>query len=164
MYSSPLPSLQPIHHYGYFLDFPTRKHAIALTLILASFKSNRSSCLWPSKGLQVVHNRGHDYSNSSFTLQGCTTTHMPHQLLPGDGPFKWVPTRMLSRHFTHCTISSPRESPIWVGTTIGIRPIFSMRTQTLCDRHQAQIDHDHLIQHAHNLRQPLTLVPPAWDC
>src|SRR4051812_33520202 len=31
---SPLPSLQPIHHYGYFLDFPTRKRAIALTLIL----------------------------------------------------------------------------------------------------------------------------------
>src|ERR1041385_5046943 len=26
--------LQPIHHYGYFLDFPTRRHTIALTLIL----------------------------------------------------------------------------------------------------------------------------------
>ena len=38
MYTSPINSLQPIHHYGYFLDFPTRKHAIALTLILACFR------------------------------------------------------------------------------------------------------------------------------
>src|SRR4051812_40688709 len=53
---------------------------------------------------------------------------------------------MLPRHFTHDTISSPRESPIRVGTTIGIRPIFPMRTQTMCDRHQAQLDHDHLIK------------------
>ena len=44
-YTSPNNCLQPIHHYGYSLDFPTRKHAIALTLILASFKSNRSSYL-----------------------------------------------------------------------------------------------------------------------
>src|SRR3954464_11343964 len=36
---SPLQSRHPIHHHGYFLDFPTRKHAIALTLILASFIS-----------------------------------------------------------------------------------------------------------------------------
>src|SRR4051812_25905402 len=44
-YTSPSNSLQPIHHYGYSLDFPTRKHDIALTLILASFNSNNSSCL-----------------------------------------------------------------------------------------------------------------------
>src|SRR3954469_13518091 len=36
-YTSPSNSLQPILHYGAPLDFPTRRHAIALTLILASF-------------------------------------------------------------------------------------------------------------------------------
>src|SRR3954464_3944870 len=30
-----------LHHYGAFLDFPTRKHAIALTLILVCFRSIR---------------------------------------------------------------------------------------------------------------------------
>src|SRR3954465_80845 len=44
-YMSPSNSLQSILHYGAPLDFPTRRHAIALTLILASFISNRSSCL-----------------------------------------------------------------------------------------------------------------------
>ena len=38
-YTSASNSLQPIHHYGYSLDFTMRKHAIALTLILASFIS-----------------------------------------------------------------------------------------------------------------------------
>ena len=92
-----------------------RKHAITLTLILASFISICSSCLWSSKGLQVVHNCGHGYSNSSFTLQGCTSTHTLHQLPPVDGPFKWVPERMLPRHFTHDTISVPRESLFELG-------------------------------------------------
>ena len=38
-YTSPSNSFQPILHYGAPLDFPTRRHAIALTLILASFIS-----------------------------------------------------------------------------------------------------------------------------
>ena len=38
-YTSPSNSLQSILHYGAPLDFPTRRHAIALTLILASFIS-----------------------------------------------------------------------------------------------------------------------------
>src|ERR1041385_8732252 len=44
-YMSPLPSLQLIHHYGYSLDFPTRKHTISLTLILRVLEVSSSSCL-----------------------------------------------------------------------------------------------------------------------
>src|SRR3954463_6779305 len=44
-YTSPSKNLQSILHYGAPLDFPTIRHVIALTLILASFISNRSSCL-----------------------------------------------------------------------------------------------------------------------
>ena len=38
-YTSPSNNLQSILHYGAPLDFPKRRHAIALTLILASFIS-----------------------------------------------------------------------------------------------------------------------------
>src|SRR3954468_4537103 len=59
---------------------PHEEHTIALTLILASFISIHSSYLRSSRGLQVVHNRGHGYSNSSLTLQGCTSSHARHLL------------------------------------------------------------------------------------
>src|SRR3954462_6816512 len=77
-YTSPSNSLQPIHHYGASLDFPTRKHAIALTLILASFISIQFK----------LSNKQAKLSKQSITadttirivlltLQGCTTfTHM----------------------------------------------------------------------------------------
>src|SRR4051812_17685619 len=75
-YTSPLPSLQPIHHYGYFLDFPTRKHAIALTLILVCFRSIRfklsidqaklsKQSITADAAIRIV----------LLTLQGCTATH-----------------------------------------------------------------------------------------
>src|SRR3954471_8510053 len=75
---SPLQTLHPIHHYGYFLDFPTRKHAIALTLILArfisiefKFSNNQAKLskqsITADTAIRIV----------LLTLQGCTTfTHM----------------------------------------------------------------------------------------
>src|SRR3954466_1857707 len=70
-------SLQPITPLWCLSRLPTRKHAIALTLILARFISIHSSCLIIKQAFQEVHNRGHDYSNSFLTLEGCTTfTHM----------------------------------------------------------------------------------------
>src|SRR3954471_7808354 len=44
-YTSPLPTTNQSHRCGAPLDFPTRRHTKALTLILASFRSIRSSCL-----------------------------------------------------------------------------------------------------------------------
>src|SRR3954467_4937763 len=38
-YTSPLLTTIQLHHYGAPLDFPTRRHAIALTLILVYFRS-----------------------------------------------------------------------------------------------------------------------------
>src|SRR3954468_2276598 len=44
-YTSPLPTTNQLHRCGAPLDFPTRRHTKALTLILANFRSIRSSCL-----------------------------------------------------------------------------------------------------------------------
>src|SRR3954466_12626738 len=75
---SPLQSLHPIHHYGYFLDFLTRKHAISLTLILASFISIQ----FKLSNNQAKHSKQSITADTTIrivllTLQGCTTfTHM----------------------------------------------------------------------------------------
>src|SRR4051812_47777349 len=72
-----------LHHYGAPLDFPTRRHAIALTLILASFRSIQfklsnnqaklsKQSITADTTIQIV----------LLTLQGCTTTHMCHHLPP----------------------------------------------------------------------------------
>ena len=77
MYTSLSNSLQPILHYGAPLDFPTRRHAIALTLILVCFRSIR---------FKLSNNQAKLYKQSItadtaigivlLTLQGCTATHM----------------------------------------------------------------------------------------
>src|SRR3954468_20583059 len=88
-YTSPLPTTKQLHHYGAPLDFPTRRHAIALTLVLVCFRSIQfklsnnqaklsKQSITADMAIRIV----------LLTLQGCTTTHMLHQLPPGDGPFK----------------------------------------------------------------------------
>src|SRR3954464_14224614 len=75
---SPLLTTNQLHHYGAPLNFPTRRHAIALTLILVCFRS-----IWFK-----FSNNQDKLSKKSITadtairivlltLQGCTTfTHM----------------------------------------------------------------------------------------
>src|SRR3954470_9939820 len=73
---SPLHVSNQLHHYGASLDFPTRKHAIALTLILVSFISIQfklsnnqaklsKQSITADAAIRIV----------LLTLQGCTTTH-----------------------------------------------------------------------------------------
>src|SRR4051812_27164032 len=73
----PLLTTIQLHHYGAPLDFPTRRHAIALTLILASFRSIRfklsnnqaklsKQSITADTAIRIV----------LLTLQGCTDTHM----------------------------------------------------------------------------------------
>src|ERR1041385_7318589 len=80
---SPLLLFNQLHHYGAFLDLTTRKHAIALTLILASFISIQfklsnnqaklsKQSLTADAAIRIV----------LLTLQGCTATHTCHQLPP----------------------------------------------------------------------------------
>src|SRR3954466_14223420 len=80
-----------LHHYGAFLDFPTRKHATALTLILVCFRSIRfkvsnnqaklsKQSLTADAAIRIV----------LLTLQGCTATHTLISYRLGVGPFKRV--------------------------------------------------------------------------
>src|SRR3954464_1786340 len=80
---SPLLTTNQLHHYGAPLDFPTRRHAIALTLILVCFRiirfklSNNQAKLSKQSitadmAIRIV----------LLTLQGCTTTHTCHHLPP----------------------------------------------------------------------------------
>src|SRR3954469_4963667 len=75
---SPLHVTNQVHHYGASLDFPTRKHAISLTLILVSFRSIQfklsnnqaklsKKSITADTAIRIV----------LLTLQGCTIfTHM----------------------------------------------------------------------------------------
>src|SRR3954468_13867620 len=74
---SPLLTTIQLHHYGAPLDFPTRRHAIALTLILVSFRSIQfklsnnqaklsKQSITTDAAIRIV----------LLTLQGCTATHM----------------------------------------------------------------------------------------
>src|SRR3954469_22397836 len=74
---SPLVTTNQLHHYGAPLDFPTRRHAIALTLILVCCRS-----IW----FKLSNNQAKLSKQSItadmtirivlLTLQGCTSTHM----------------------------------------------------------------------------------------
>src|SRR3954462_7456520 len=75
---SPLHVTNQLHHYGASLDFPTRKHAIALTLILVSFISIQ----FKLSNNQAKLSKKSITADTTIrivllTLQGCTTfTHM----------------------------------------------------------------------------------------
>src|SRR3954464_367943 len=75
---SPLLTTIQLHHYGAPLDFPTRRHAIALTLILVCFRS----MLFKLSNNQAKLSKQSRTVDTAIrivllTLQGCTTfTHM----------------------------------------------------------------------------------------
>src|SRR3954465_2484357 len=75
-YTSPLHVSNQLHHYGASLDFPTRKHAIALTLILVKFRSIR----FKLSNSQAKLSKQSITADAAIrivllTLQGCTSTH-----------------------------------------------------------------------------------------
>src|SRR3954463_437226 len=74
---SPLLTTNQLHHYGAPLDFPTRRHAIALTLILVCF----IIILFKLSNNQAKLSRQSITADTDIrivllTLQGCTATHM----------------------------------------------------------------------------------------
>src|SRR4051812_12954228 len=98
----PLLTTIQLHHYGAPLDFPARRHAIALTLILVCFRSIRFK----------LSNNQAKLSKQSITadtasqivlliLQGCTTfTHMSSLTAIGLDTVQEVPARMLTTTVT----------------------------------------------------------------
>src|SRR3954468_9498966 len=82
-HTSPLLTTNQLHHYGAPLDFPTRKHTIALTLILVCFRSIRFKL---SKNQAKLSKKSITADTAIrivlLTLQGCTTTHTCHHLPP----------------------------------------------------------------------------------
>src|SRR3954469_20674341 len=80
---SPLLTTIQLHHYGAPLDFPMRRHAIALTLILVCFRSIR----FKLSNNQAKLSKQFITADTAIrivllTLQGCTTTHTYHHLPP----------------------------------------------------------------------------------
>src|ERR1041385_8080305 len=113
-----------LHHYGAFLDFPTRKHAIALTLILVYFRSIQ---------FKLSNNRA-QLSKQSLTadadirivllpLQGCTATHTCHQLPPLSVTVQEVTARMPPKHFAHSSDLVQRVAYLR-GICMEVRPRF----------------------------------------
>src|SRR3954464_12627751 len=99
-HTSPLHVSNQIHHYGASLDVPTRKHAIALTLILVSFISIR---------LKLSNNQAKLSKQSLtadaairivlLTLQGYTATHTHTSVTA----WEWDPSRGYRRGCCHNT-------------------------------------------------------------
>ena len=93
---SPLNTLPRIH-----LRLPTEEPSSALTLILRLLTVSiylSMNCI----GNQVVLYHGRDYSNSSITLQGCTSSHTLPPLIAV---------------YTTCTRQPSSGSPTWVSAT-----------------------------------------------
>src|ERR1043165_6926314 len=99
---SPLLVSNQLHHYGSPLDFPMRRHAIALTLILVCFRSIRSKL----SNNQAKLSKQSITANTTIrivllTLQGCTTfTHMSSLTALGLDTVQEVPARMLTTTVT----------------------------------------------------------------
>src|SRR5437867_3710952 len=99
---SPLHITIQLHHYGAPLDFPTRRHAIALTLILVCFRSIQfklsnnqaklsKQSITADTAIRIV----------LLTLQGCTTfTHMSLLTALGLDTVQEVSARMLTTTVT----------------------------------------------------------------
>src|ERR1041385_8951097 len=129
-----------LHHYGAFLDFPTRKHAIALTLILVCFRSIQfklsnnqaklsKQSITADAAIRIV----------LLTLQGCTATHTCHQLPPfvchcsrGDSDDATTTLRPQLR-------SSP-ESRLSEGDSYGSPAEVPVQPQTMCAGSQAGLE------------------------
>src|SRR3954470_17169893 len=114
---SPLLTSIQLHHYGAPLDFPTRRHAIALTLILVSFRSIQfklsnnqaklsKQSITTDAAIRIV----------LLTLQGCTATHMkPSVTAFGLVTLQAGVARTISTTFTSQPSQSSLEPPIWDG-------------------------------------------------
>src|SRR4051812_12062357 len=121
-----------LHHYGAFLDFPERRHAIALTLILVRFRS-----IW----FKLSNNQAKLSMQSItadtailivlLTLQGCTTTHTCHHL----PPFACRRSRGDSEDATttlHPELRSSPESRLSEGDPYGSPAEVPVQPQTMC--------------------------------
>src|SRR3954462_8378848 len=91
-----------LHHYGAFLDFPTRRHAITLTLILVCFSS-----IWFKLSNNQAKLSKHSITADTairivlLTLQGCTTFTLMSSLPACDlATVQEVTARMLTTTFT----------------------------------------------------------------
>src|SRR3954466_591996 len=99
---SPLLTTNQLHHYGAPLDFPARRHVIALTLILVCFRSIRfklsnnqaklsKQSITADAAIRIV----------LLTLQGCTATHTWSSFTAFDlNTIQGVPARMLTTTVT----------------------------------------------------------------
>src|ERR1044072_5089027 len=101
-YTSPLLTTIQLHHYGAPLGFPTRRHAIALTLILVCFRS----ILFKLSNNQAKLSKQSITADTTIrivllTLQGCTTfTHMSSLTAFDLATVQEVTARMLTTTFT----------------------------------------------------------------
>src|SRR4051812_900986 len=134
---SPLQSLHPIHHYGYFLDFPTRKHAIALTLILTSFISIQFKLSNNQAKLSKQSLTAYVAIRIVFlTLQRCTITHTCHHL----PPFACHCSRGDSEDATttlHPQLRSSPQSRLFEGDPYGSPAEVPVQPQMMCAGSQA---------------------------
>src|SRR3954466_11095411 len=105
---SPLLTTIQLHHYGAPLDFPTRRHAITLTLILVGFRSIR----FKLSNNQAKISKQSITADTAIriallTLHGCTTfTHVSSLIAFDLATVQEVTARMPSKPLPHSR-SSP---------------------------------------------------------
>src|ERR1041385_4557603 len=132
--------LQPITPLCCLPRLPTRKHAIALTLILASFISIQfklsnnqaklsKQSLTADAAIQIV----------LLTLQGCTTTHTCHHLPPfachhSTGDSEDATTTLCPQ------LRSSPESRLSEGDPLRSSAEVPVQPQTMCARSQAGLE------------------------
>src|SRR3954469_10533787 len=137
---SPLPTTNKLHRYGAPLDFPTRRHTKALTLILVCFRSIRfklsnnkaklsKQSITADTAIRIV----------LLTLQGCTTTHTCHHL----PPFAYRHSRGDNEDATttlHPQLRSSPESRLSEGDPYGSPTEVPVHPQTMCAGSQSGLE------------------------
>src|SRR3954469_464584 len=129
---SPLLTTIQLHHYGAPLDFPTRRHAIAFTLILASLRSIQ----FKLSNNQAKLSKQSITADTTIrivllTLQGCNTTHTYHHL----PPFACRRSRGDNEDATttlHPQLRSSPESLLSEGDPYGSPDEVPVQPQTMC--------------------------------
>src|SRR3954465_7316622 len=157
---SPLLTTNQLHHYGSPLDFPTRRHAIPLTLILVCFRSIRfklsnnqaklsKQSITADTAIRIV----------LLTLQGCTTTHTCHHL----PPFACHRSRGDSEDATTTLRPQLRSSPegrLSEGGLYGSLAEVPVQPQTMCAGSQAGLEKPFI----HLVDRATTLPELAYYC
>src|SRR3954468_1177506 len=125
-YTSPLLTTNQLHRCDAPLDFPTRRHTIALTLILASFRSIRfklsnnqdklsKQSITADTAIRIV----------LLTLQGCTATHMKSSVTSFCLDTVQAGVGEDNFHNLYLTANSSSMEPlIWAGFLIENRPVY----------------------------------------